>query len=54
MHEIQRAAYWANPNSFIPCYLKDAVLGEASFCRAVISVGRKERVKKKTVPSRAC
>ena len=54
VREIQRPAYWANPNSFISCYLKDVVLGEALFGRAVPSVGRKERVKKKTVPSRAC
>ena len=54
VREIQRAAYWANPNSFISCYLKDVVLGEASFGRAVLSVGRKERVKEKTIPSGAC
>ena len=54
VREIQRAVYLVNPNSFISCYLKDVVLGEALLGRAVLSVGRKERVKKKSVPSGAC
>ena len=36
LKEIQLAAYWSNPNSFISCYLKDVVLGEASFASAVL------------------
>ena len=29
--QIQEAAYWSNPNSFISCYLRDVVALEASF-----------------------
>ena len=36
LKEIQSAAYWSNPNSFISCYLKDVFLGEASFASAVL------------------
>ena len=35
LKEIQAAAFWSNPNSFISCYLKDVLCGEASFARAV-------------------
>ena len=34
--EIQWAAFWSNPNSFIGCYLKDVLVGEASFASAVL------------------
>ena len=34
--DIQRAAFWSNPNSFISCYLKDVLVGEASFAQAVL------------------
>ena len=30
LKEIQQAAFWSNPNSFISCYLKDVVVGESS------------------------
>ena len=36
LKEIQRAAFWSNPNSFIGCYLKDVLVGEASFASAVL------------------
>ena len=36
LKEIQRAAFWSNPNSFISCYLKDVLVGEASFASAVL------------------
>ena len=32
LKDIQQAAFWSNPNSFVSCYLKDVVVGEAS-CR---------------------
>ena len=35
LQEIQAAAFWSNPNSFISCYLKDVLRGEASFATAV-------------------
>ena len=36
LKEIQQAAFWSNPNSFISCYLKDVVVGEAFFAAAVL------------------
>ena len=36
MKEIQQAAFWSNANSFISCYLKDVLVGEASFASAVL------------------
>ena len=36
LKEIQQAAFWSNPNSFISCYLKDVLVGEASFAAAVL------------------
>ena len=33
---IQQAAFWFNSNSFTSCYLKDVVLGEASYAAAVL------------------
>ena len=36
MLDIQRAAYWANPNTFISCYLKDVLVGEATFAKSVL------------------
>ena len=42
---IQQAAYWPSPNSFISCYLKDVLVGEASFASAVFktpSLGSRE------------
>ena len=35
LKDIQQAAYWSSPNSFISCYLKDVLVGEASFASAV-------------------
>ena len=46
MEQIQKAAFWANPNSFISCYLKDVVAHEASFALASLGVSR-------SVPSRS-
>ena len=34
--EIQKAAFWSNPNSFISCYLKDVIAAEARFASAVL------------------
>ena len=34
LKEIQQAAFWSNPNSFISCYLKDGLVGKASFAAA--------------------
>ena len=36
LKEIQQAAFWSNANSFICCYLKDVLVGEASFASAVL------------------
>ena len=36
LKEIQQAAFWANPNSFISRYLKDVLVGEVSFAAAVL------------------
>ena len=36
LKEIQQAAFWSYPNSFVSCYLKDVVVGEASFAAAVL------------------
>ena len=36
LKESQQAAFWSNSNSFISCYLKDVVVGEASFVAAVL------------------
>lgn len=35
LSEIQKAAYWSSPNSFISCYLKDVPRGEAAYASAV-------------------
>ena len=35
LKDIQQAAYWSSPNSFISCYLKDVLVGETSFASAV-------------------
>ena len=37
VQEIQKAAYWRSPNSFISCYLKDVPAAEPSFSRAALS-----------------
>ena len=34
--DIQTAAYWSTPNTFISCYLKDVPRGEAAFASAVL------------------
>ena len=36
LKKIQQTAFWSNPNSFISCYLKDVLVGEASFATAVL------------------
>ena len=36
LKDIQQAAFWSNPNSFTSCYLKDVVVGEASYAAAVL------------------
>ena len=36
LKEIQAAAYWSSPNTFIACYLKDVPRGEAAFASAVL------------------
>ena len=36
LKEIQAAAFWSNPNSFISGYLKDVLQGEAKFASAVL------------------
>ena len=36
LKEIQQAAFWSNSNSFTSCYLKDVVVGEASYAAAVL------------------
>ena len=41
LSEIQTAAYWSTPNTFISCYLKDIPRGEAAFASAVFKVGSK-------------
>ena len=46
IEQVQKAAFWANPNSFISCYLKDVVAHEASFALASLGVSR-------SVPSRS-
>ena len=46
VEQIQKAAFWANPNSFVSCYLKDVVAHEASFALASLGVSR-------SVPSRS-
>ena len=46
LEQIQKAAFWSNPNSFISCYLKDVVAHEASFALASLGVSR-------LVPSRS-
>ena len=37
VEEIQRAAYWSSPNSFISYYLRDIPAGEASFSQAALA-----------------
>ena len=37
MDEIQKAAYWRSPNSFISFYLKDIPAAEPAFSRAALS-----------------
>ena len=46
IEQIQKAAFWANPNSHISCYLKDVVAHEASFALAFLGVSH-------SVPSRS-
>ena len=41
LKDIQAAAYWSTPNTFISCYLKDVVRGEACFASAVLKVAPK-------------
>ena len=36
LRDIQQAAYWSSPNTFISCYLKDILAAEASFASAVL------------------
>ena len=36
LKDIQQAAYWSSPNTFISCYLKDVLAAEASFGSAVL------------------
>ena len=36
LKDIQQAAYWSSPNTFISCYLKDVLAAEASFASAVL------------------
>ena len=36
LNDIQQAAYWSSPNTFISCYLKDVLAAEASFGAAVL------------------
>ena len=40
LDQIQQAAYWANSNSFITCYLKDVIAHEAGFATSSLSVSR--------------
>ena len=45
LKDFQQAVYWSSPNSFISCYLKDVLVGEASFASAVfktLSSGSRE------------
>ena len=35
LSDIQSAAFWSSPNTFISCYLKDVPRGEAAFASAV-------------------
>ena len=37
LKDIQQAAYWSSPNTFISCYLKDVLAAEASFASAVLT-----------------
>ena len=41
--QITQAAYWANPNSFITCYLRDVVSLEASFGLASLGASASAR-----------
>ena len=36
LEDIQAAAFWSTPNTFISCYLKDVPRGEAAFATAVL------------------
>ena len=36
LKDIQQAAYWSSPNTFILCYLEDVLAAEASFASAVL------------------
>ena len=36
LKDIQQAAYWSSPNTFILCFLKDILADEASFASAVL------------------
>ena len=40
IEQVQKAAFWANPNSFITCYLKDVVVHDASFALASLGASR--------------
>ena len=54
LKDIQQAAYWSSPNSFISCCLKDVLVGEASFASAVFktpSSGPRESGSASPVPA---
>ena len=36
LKDIQQAAYWSSPNTFISCYLKDVLAAEASFASVLL------------------
>ena len=36
LKDIQQAAFWSSPNTFISCYLKDVLAAEASFATSVL------------------
>ena len=36
LKDIQQAAFWSSPNTFISCYLKDVLAAEASFTTSVL------------------
>ena len=40
IEQVQIAAFWANPNSFNSCYLKDVVAHQASFALAFLGASR--------------
>ena len=40
VERIQKAAFWANPNSFISCYLKDVIVPETAFATVWLRTSR--------------